>query len=607
MKRSFFSFRSAAILFLSTLVLFTACQREIQDTGNGGTNPTTPGVDDNIMVTAGMRGIVIDEMNRPVQGATVTSGAYNTTTDRYGVFQFTNINLSKANGYVKVVKNGYFNAVKTFVTTAGRIHNVRIRLLPKTNTGSFDATTGGTITLSGGGKLVMPASAITDAGGAAYTGMVNIAMVWIDPTAANLPEIVPGDLRGITTGGEERGLETYGMLGVEMTTPGGQALKIASGKKAELTFPIPASMNGTAPNTIDLWHFDEAKGRWIQEGTATKNGTNYVAQVSHFSFWNCDAPFPLIDLCMTLVNATNNQPLVNAHVRIKRPNGSYGYGYTDSLGNLCGKVPKNEALLLEVLDQCNTVVYSQNIGPFSANASLGTILVTIPAPNLLVISGTVVNCSNANVTNGVAVIYTGGNTYSYSVPVVNGTFTHTIVRCSNAALNITVMGIDYATMQQSAPVNVTAATGTVNVGTLQACGTSATQFVEFLIDGVPVVYTAPPDNINEMDSAATGPYSNKTNVYAYKQQGGTSPPTTSYSGFNFSNNSAAGTGLPLNSVFVSAGANTTSQQILTPNPTVNVTTFGPSVTGFIEGGFNIMMNFSGTPKNVVCTFRVRNN
>lgn len=604
--RSSFSFRSIAIFFLSSLFLFTACQREISHEG-GGTTPATSGVDDNIMVTAGMRGIVIDEKNRPVYGATVTSGAYSTTTDRYGVFQFSNINLSKANGYVKVVKNGYFNAVKTFVTTAGRIHNVRIQILPKTNTGSFDATTGGTVTLTSGGKLVMPSSAIVDAGGVAYTGMVNIAMVWIDPTAANLPEIVPGDLRGITTGGEERGLETYGMLGVEMTTPGGQSLKVAPGKKAELSFPIPASLSGTAPATIDLWHFDEAKGRWIQEGTATKNGSYYVAQVSHFSFWNCDAPFPLIDLCMTLVNAANNQPLVNAHVRIKRPNGSYGYGYTDSLGNLCGKVPKNEALLLEVLDQCNSVVYSQNIGPFNANASLGTISVTIPTPNTVVITGTVVNCSNANVTNGVAIIYTGGNTYSYSVPVTNGTFTHTILRCSNAALNITVMGIDYATMQQSAPVSATATTGSVNVGTLQACGTSATQFVEFLIDGNPFVYTSPPDNINEMDSAATGTYSNKTAVYAIKTGGGTIPPTTSYSNFEFSNNSVAGTSLPLNYAFINAGANTVTQQILTPNPTVNVTAFGPPVTGFIEGNFNIMMNFSGTPKNVICNFRVRNN
>ncbi|NOT51800.1 MAG: carboxypeptidase regulatory-like domain-containing protein [Chitinophagaceae bacterium] len=606
MRKKLLSFNSIVFFLFSFLILITACQREISnETGGGGTPTPGVGVDDNIMVTAGARGIVIDENNLPVQGATVTSGAYTTTTDRYGVFGFSNISLSKANGYIKVVKAGYFTGAKTFVTTAGRIHNVRIQLIPKTNTGSFDAATGGTVTLTSGGKLVMPASAVTDAGGTAYSGMVNVAMTWIDPTAPNLPEIVPGDLRGITTGGEERGLETYGMLGVELTTMGGQPLKVAAGKKAELTFPIPAALGAAAPAIIDLWHFDEAKGRWIQEGTATKNGSNYVAQVSHFSFWNCDAPFPLIDLCMTVVNATNNLPLVNVQVRIKRTNGSYGYGYTDSLGNLCGKVPKNEPLVLEIMGQCNNIVYSQNIGPFSANTSLGTISVTIPPTNQLVITGTVVNCSNANVTNGVAVIYTGG-TYSYSVPVTNGTFTHTIIRCTNAALSFSVIGIDYATNQQSGVVGGTGTTGTVNVGTIQACGTSSLQFVEFLIDGSPVNYTQPPDNIVAADSSSTGTYSNKTNVYAFRQSGGV-PPTTSYSGFNFSNNTAPATGLPLNSAFINAGSNQVAQQILTSNPTVDVTAFGPPLTGFIEGNFNIMMNFSGTPKNVICTFRVRRN
>ena len=330
------------------------------------------------MVSASVRGTVVDENNRPVQGATVSSGTNTTTTDRYGSFRFNNINLSKANGYVKVTKTGYFTGSRTFISTAGRTHNVRIKLLPKTNAGNFAGTAGGTINITGGGKLVIPATAVTDAGGSAYSGTVNVAMTWIDPTSNDLPNIIPGDLRGVTTTNEERGLQTFGMLGVELTGNTGQALKIATGKTAELTFPIPASLQGNAPATIDLWNFDEATGRWKQEGTATKNGNNYIAQVSHFSFWNCDAPFPLVELCMTILSSADNVPLNNVQVRIKRPNGSYGYGRTDSLGNLCGKVPKNEALVLEILGQCNNVVYSQNIGPFSSDASLGTITVTLP-------------------------------------------------------------------------------------------------------------------------------------------------------------------------------------------------------------------------------------
>jgi hypothetical protein len=601
MRKSFFSFSHITIFLLSlSVILITACQPDLDNPNpGGGTGTTVTPINDNDMVSGGVTGIVVDENNQPVAGATVTSGTNTATTDRYGSFRFRNISLSKENGAVKVVKAGYFNAYRTFLSVAGRINNVRLKLLPKTNAGNFSGSTGGTITLGSGGKLVMPASAVTDASGTAYTGTVNIAMTWIDPSSADLSNIVMGDLRGITTTGEERGLSTYGMLGVEMTGAGGQALKIATGKTAELTFPIPGSLQGSAPATIDLWHFDETTARWKQEGTATKTGTNYVAQVSHFSFWNCDAPFPLINLCMTITG--DGQPLNNIQVRIKRPNGSYGYGRTDSAGNLCGKVPKNEALVLEVLDQCNSVIHTQNIGPYSADASLGTITVTIPALNNLIITGTITNCAGANVTNGAAAVYVTGGNY-YTVPVTNGTFSLSLLRCSGSAISFTVMGTDYAALQQSAPVTASGTTGTVNVGTLQACGTSSAQFVEFLIDGSPTSFAAPPDNISVEDSTFTGgTYTKNTTIFAVRQGTGG---TNIYSSFNFSNNAVAASALPLNYCFINAGP-VNAQQIITANPVVNVTTFGPPTTGFIEGSFNIQMNFAGTTKNVVCTFRVK--
>lgn len=603
MKKKFFSFSAFALFIFSfSLFILTGCQRELENP-NPGSGITNPVINDNIMVVGAVRGMVIDENNQPVEGASVTSGSSTATTDRYGVFFFNNINLSKANGYVKVIKPGYFNGIRTFISTAGRIHNVRIRLLPKVNSGSFTGATGGTISLSGGGKLVMPANAVTDASGSAYTGAVDVAMTWIDPTDQNLPEIVPGDLRGISTTGAERGLETYGMLGVEMTGPGGQLLKIATGKTAELTFPIPTALSGTAPASIDLWHFDEATGRWKQEGTAVKSGSNYIAQVSHFSFWNCDAPFLLINLCMTIVNAGTSQPMNNVQVRIKRSNGSYGAGWTNAEGNLCGKVPKDEALTLQIMDQCNTVVYSQNIGPFTADASLGNIAVTLAAVNSLTISGTVTNCAGANVTNGAAVIYTGG-AYSYTVPVVNGTFSHTIIRCNTGSLNFTVMGIDYSVQQQGNPVGGSGTTGTVNIGTVQACGTSSAQFVEILINGNPINFTAPPDFISSGDTGNTvGPI----RISAYKP--GSGPGGTNLtSSFNLSFTDPTGIpgNFPITSCNIFASPDV-SQQIVSPSPIVTITTFGSPVTGFIAGNFAMQMMFGATPKNVSGSFRVKRN
>lgn len=590
--------KSLSIAGLSTLLLpiiiltGLSCQREVNLSINGTS------VNDAVMVTGGVNGIVVDENNSPVEGAVVTSGTASTTTDRYGAFKFRNINLSKANGTVKVVRPGYFTAYRSFIAVQGRINNVRIKLLPKTINGSFAAASGGTITIAGGGKLVMPANSVTDASGNAYSGNVNVAMAWIDPSSPDLPYTLMGDLRGITTSGEERGLSTYGMIGVELTGATGQPLKVAAGKTAELSFPIPASLQGSAPSTIDLWHFDEASARWKQEGTATKSGTNYIANVSHFSFWNCDAPFPLIDLCMSFVNS-DGQPLVNAQIRIKRVvNNTYGYGRTDSTGSICGKVPKDEALVLEVLDVCNTVVYSQNIGPFSANTTLPPITVTIPPANNLVITGIITNCPGANVTNGAAAIYIAGGNH-YTVPVTNGGFSLTILRCSNGVLNFTVLGVDYTTLQQSVPVTGSGTTGTVNVGTLQACGTSSAQFVELLIDGDPFNFAEPPDNIMAIDSAATAPYSNKTSIIASRQTG----TNTNFLSFSFNNNAATGT-YPLSTFYLSA--NMVTYTVVSASPVIQVTQFGLPVSGFIEGNFSIQIgSTTGPPKNLTATFRVR--
>ena len=598
-KPNYTAIKQLGIAFLM-LFTFFSCQKPIDWSENvpdpGPTPVTESKVNDNETVVASVQGIVVNEKNVPVQNAVVKSGSYSTTTNRYGAFRFTNISLSKANGAVKVEYSGYFNAFRTFPSKTGRIHNVRIQLIPKKNEGSFPASSGGTINITGGGKLVMPASAVVDAGGMAYSGTVNVAMTWIDPTAPNLGSIVMGDLRGITTDGFERGLSTYGMLGVELTGSGGQLLNIAAGKTAELTFPVPASLSGSAPATIDLWHFDEATARWKQEGTATKTGNSYVANVSHFSFWNCDAPFPLIELCVTLVNSLENTPLVNAQVRLKRTvNNSYGYGRTDSLGRLCGKVPKNEALVLEVLDQCNGVAFSQNIGPFSSNSDLNTVVVTMPAVNSLTIKGTVTNCANANVTSGAAVVYIEGG-HNYSVPVNNGAFSLTIARCASGSVNFSILGVDYTALQQGDPVSGSGTTGTVNVGTVKACGTSATQFIEFIIDGSPQTYTTPPDSI--MSSV----YAGNRQVYIMKSN---TAGSTDGSSFTYTERTTVGT-TPLINCFIRLSSNV-SQQIVTSPALVNITAVGPPITGFIEGNFTVQMNFGGTLKSVACTFRIRRN
>jgi hypothetical protein len=472
-----FSLKQLSLVGAVLLILAVGCKRTQIDVTPSPT--PEPGVvvpiNDLTQVTASVSGIVLDETNAPIASAVVTSGTATTTTNSNGMFILNNISLSKENGNVTVVKAGYFKGVRSFKTTAGKNHSVRLQLMARALSGTIaSAATGGAITSNGGATITFPANAFVTNAGATYTGVVKVYSRWIDPTAANLPFVTPGDLRGVGTNGAENILETYGMVGAELEDASGNALKIAVGKKATISFPIPASLSASAPATIQLWHFDNATARWKEEGTATKAGSTYTAQVDKFSFWNVDVGSTnFINLDYTLINATTNAPLAFTSTRIKRANGSYGYAITNNVGFVSGLVPKSEALVLEVVSGCNTVAYSQNIGPFSANTSLGNINVTLPASQYINFTGTVLNCSAAPVTNGYISLYATGGGGGYAATSTTGAFSFSVLNCAGTNLAYTYQGVDNTTTQQSAVLNGNATSGVVNLGNLNACGAAA--------------------------------------------------------------------------------------------------------------------------------------
>jgi hypothetical protein len=428
-------------------------------------------------------------------------------------------------------------------------------------------------------------------------------MTWIDPSSADLPYIMPGDLRGITTLGEVRGLQSFGMMGVELTSASGQQLNIADGKKAELIFPLPSSMQATAPASIDLWYFDEIIGIWKQEGQAIKTGNIYKAEVGHFSFWNCDAPFPLVDVCMKLQSLEGSLPLNNVQVRIRRSDGTGAYGRTDSLGNLCGKIPKDEALVLDVVDDCGNIVVSKNIGPFSTNTDIGSIFLEMPVVSSLKLKGNVVNCTNNPVTNGGVLVYLStGNIYN--VPLSNGAFELLVINCTSSNISYSVLPLDNTTQQQGIAVTGSSTTGVVNLGTVQACGSSSVEYIDLIVDGVPfsIVSGRPFNEIFANDSTNSG--SPFISIYGSRTEVPNSNGLGTYFKFESVNTTGvadllearvSNSDLPLFSLYY----------FVNPGQTVNITSVGPAQTGFIEGNFTTQLHNNGPPSTVICNFKVR--
>ncbi|MFN8249699.1 MAG: carboxypeptidase regulatory-like domain-containing protein [Ferruginibacter sp.] len=591
-KKSF----TILLILLSILSVFSCRKDQSNDSGNSGND-----IPDFVTkVTSSVSGFVTNENNAPVEGAQVSAGGINASTDKYGYFQISNVQVVKAAATVTVTRTGYFKSTKTYIADDNRSVFFRIKLLPKNIAGNIDAGSGGNVTITGGMNIALPSNAVVTAtGGTAYTGPVTVSASWINPVAADLDQVMPGDLRGINAAGNFKKLTSFGMVAVELTGSGGQLLQIASGKTATLTFPIPSSIASTAPTSIPLWSFDESKGLWKEEGTATKTGNTYVGTVSHFSFWNCDVPNSYVQLDLTLHNA-DGTAIPYAVVKVTdfgSTNGSSN-GYTDSSGYVRGAVPANAQLKIEVFGNynCNTALYSQNISTANANISLGTIVIN--SSTTATVTGNLVDCNNNAVTNGNVIVQEGSQYTRYPVNA-NGTFSFTKMLCSGTS-NVLLMAEDLNNTAQGIPVARTISAGANNAGTLQACGVSVAEFLTWSLDGAQTsVITRPTDSLLQ-GSAGAG-----ANAFLVM---GTSVIT--FNMFLQMQVDATGIGVGSTQALQYIALTDLASQAVTVlnNPVVHITEYGP-IGGFVAGNYNVSLFDipTATTHTLTCSFRVRRN
>ena len=586
---------AAYTLLVFALMTNYQCQKTPQDVPQ----PIDPLAE---KVTASVKGRVTDENGKPVNNASVVSGSSTTTTDLNGFFRFDNIQLAKNAGFVLVEKTGYLKGCRTIFTNAGIINNIEIQLIPKMIRGNFSAGTGGNIVIQNGSSVSLPAGGVINvATNSAYSGTVNVIGAYLDPTDPKLSLIMPGNLVGLTTTNEQKILQTFGMMAVELEGSNGEKLNLASGKSATITMPIPGSLLASSPATIPLWYFDEPKGLWKEEGIATKQGTNYVGTVTHFSFWNCDVPNNFVTLTVKLKDQ-NSQPASTYRIELKNTqNNSTAYAITDSAGSASGAVPPNVSLEMKVYNRCNTLVHTQTIGPFATNTDMGAITITIPAPASITVSGTVKNCSLSAVTSGYADVMIDG---SYHRTAINsGNFSITIQRCSNATSTAQVIATDIQANQQSTSTSLNVTSGSYSTGDIIACGVSTAQYINYIIGGNPHNFLPP------LDSFLTFRQSSNTNIQAFRS-GVTDSITYQYTSFNFSGITAPGTyTLNPGTFIVTKGISPAvgSWQYNDAGPIViTITEFG-NTGQYIAGSFNGSMRefFTNMVVTGTCSFRVR--
>jgi hypothetical protein len=485
------------ILGFASLLLFFACQKHLDTTPPAPIPPVAPPppTETDVTVTASIQGRVTDQSGLPVKAATVTSGPNTVQTDINGIFRFAAIQTSKYFGYIKISKTGFFSGSRTIVTSTTGANYVEVELLPRTGPGQFDAATGATITSTAGNSVTLLANSIvTASSNATYSGTVNVYSSFIDPTDSKMNSHMPGDLRGTDTSGRTVGLQSFGMVAVELEGSAGEKLQLASGKTATISFPIPASLLSAAPATIPLWYYNDTTGKWIEQGIATKNGSNYIGNVSHFTYWNCDWPSDIVYFTANIKDQTGN-PLAYARLDITNTTtNGIQTTYSDSVGSLNGWVFKNTVLSFAVVDNCGTSLVTKSEGPFTANQDLGTFTVTANPDQMVTVHGTVVDCGNSPVANGFVSITLDG--LNYGAAVTNGNFSASILKCSGNSTNLQMQAGDYTTQMLSDTIILAVTGGDLNAGQLTACSVHFDEYFIYNIDGNTYNITDPPAIFN---------------------------------------------------------------------------------------------------------------
>jgi hypothetical protein len=414
-------------------------------------------------------GQVVDQNGHAVQSATVKIGSSTSQTDVNGVFIINGANVHKRFAYITATKPGFIDGSRAMVPTAGK-NNVKIMLIANTPVQSIQSGAASEVALPNGTKVNFD-GAFQDENGNAYSGDVQVAMFHLESSNANISSLMPGMLYADDKDRKEKVLETYGMLNVELKGASGQKLQIANGHTAQITMAIDPTQLASAPATIPLWHFDETKGYWKEDGSAQKIGNNYVGNVSHFSWWNCDTPFPTVSLSVNVTDSNGN-PLSYIGVGLIRNGNAPKISQTDNNGQVSGLVPMNETMVLQIFDLCGNVIYVSTIGPFSFDGRIDTVLDNV---TFTTVTGSLVKCNRTGVTNGYVMLNNGNQTLISNV--AEGAFNFQTVICSsNNAFTLT--GYDIDDMQTTGNLNYTFSPGNTFVGDIPVCN-SITEFISY--------------------------------------------------------------------------------------------------------------------------------
>lgn len=306
-------------------LLVFACGVEIRAT------PLPPGV---------LQGHVFFDDGTPAVGAEVTVYTTTVTTDMEGYFELAGLPTGEAP--VAIRAEGAAPTQGTVLTEEGKTTNAAFQVLALRSASLPDAAAGGTVSTDDGLTLTFAPNALVDVNGTPVSGAVDVQYALLN-TALSLIA-APGGLLTEGRDGTPVPLVSNGMVSVALSH---QGVEVQPVLPVELSFPI-IGVSAPACEEFRLYGFDEGSGVWVEEGGGEVVGDRFVADVEHFSYWNCDAP-AAGDGCIDVTLKRDGSPVVHERVGVWVSNGTAATPTTDALGAFRIPAPVGAVVTLGVV------------------------------------------------------------------------------------------------------------------------------------------------------------------------------------------------------------------------------------------------------------------
>ncbi len=262
---------------------------------------------------------------------------------------------------------------------------------------------------------------------------------------------------------------------------------------AEIEFPVPSTLAGIAPDSIQAWNFNSRV--WRPRGFAKKVDNAYRIKVDTAGFWNLAEPVKGVYKTFK-VTTDAGVPVVNAALRISSDLREVAAARTDIHGNAVCFVPSGIILKLEIMDkwldhngQFNVPVFSSLLGSFS-NGSPVEIKLPSSAPYVLTIKGDAISCGTGPMKNGLIRYGRWPGVELAHFPVKDGKYSGAVILDKFLSVGNVLKLTDLTTGTfgwDTIPVLRGGAENIVNISNCKP----ADLFMNFTLDGVDYSTTSP--------------------------------------------------------------------------------------------------------------------